>query len=134
MFEIAPRHQIAVQGLVRIVTGLLFWSHGAQELFGWLGGGDPPALASRFGIAGILEFSGGTLILVGLLTRPVALILAGEMAVAYFWVHLRNASIWPWANRGEVAALYCFVFLLLFLAAGGGRLSVDNAVIRKKDS
>jgi len=75
-------------------------------------------------LAGVLEAFGGLLILVGLFTRPVAFILAGEMAVAYFMVHARH-SFWPLLNRGESAVLYCFVFLFL-AAAGGGVWSIDR--------
>jgi len=74
-------------------------------------------------VAGLLEAFGGLLILVGLFTRPVAFILAGEMAVAYFMVHAKQ-GFWPLLNRGESAVIYCFVFLY-FVAAGGGVWSVD---------
>ena len=81
-------------------------------------------LLSMIGIAGILEFFGGLLVLLGLCTRPVAFILSGEMAVAYFMVHSPQ-SFWPIVNRGEMAVLYCFVFLYLAFA-GGGVWSIDN--------
>jgi putative oxidoreductase len=114
---------------MRIVVGFLFFSHGAQKLFGWFGGfgaepGGTAELFSRFGLAGILEVVGGLLIMVGLLTRPVAFVLSGQMAVAYFWIHLPN-GLWPWANRGELAALYSWVFLFL-ATAGGGSFSLDS--------
>ena len=115
---------------LRIVTGLLFMEHGAQKLFGLLGGfgGEPGATAPLFSLmslAGVLEVFGGLLIVIGLFTRPVAFVLAGEMVVAYFMAHLPQ-GFWPIQNTGELAALYCFVFL--FLAAnGGGRFSVDGA-------
>lgn len=103
--------------------------HGAQKLFGVLGGvgGEPGStvpLISLMGLAGVLEFFGGFLVALGLFTRPVAFVLAGEMAVAYFRSHLPE-GFWPILNRGELAALYAFIFL--FLAAnGGGRFSLDG--------
>jgi putative oxidoreductase len=117
----APR----LLSLLRIITAFLFMAHGAQKLFGFpapLPGGGPP-LMSLFGLSGILEFFGGLLILLGLFTRPVAFILAGEMAVAYFMVHAPG-GFWPLLNKGEPAVLYCFIFLYL-AAAGGGHWSVD---------
>lgn len=108
--------------LLRAAAGLLFWQHGAQKLFGWLGG-DQVALVSLFGLAGVLEFFGGLAILVGLFTRPIAFLLSGEMAVAYFMVHLPQ-GFWPIQNGGELAALFSFVFLLLS-AVGGGSYSLD---------
>jgi putative oxidoreductase len=111
---------------MRIVTALLFMQHGAQKLFGMPA--DPAKvpvdLFSLMGLAGVLEFFGGLLILLGLFTRPVAFLLAGEMAVAYFMAHAPE-GFWPLLNRGELAALYCFVFLYL-AAAGGGPWSGDH--------
>jgi len=124
----APR----VLSILRIVTGFLFMIHGAQKLFGFpapMPGGGPP-LMSLFGIGGILEFFGGLLILLGLFTRPVAFILSGEMAVAYFMMHA-PAGFWPLLNRGEAAVLFCFVFLYLAFA-GGGPWSVDS-LLRRRD-
>src|SRR6185437_7389814 len=86
-------------------------------------GGHGPALASLLGVQGIIEIVGGILLLLGLLTRPVAFVLAGDMAVAYFMVHLPR-SFFPVLNGGEAAILYCFIFLYLFVA-GGGAWSVD---------
>lgn len=117
----APR----LLSVLRIVTALLFMQHGSQKLFGIPAApGFPSQLASLFGLAGILELFGGLLILLGLFTRPVAFILAGEMAVAYFLFHARR-GFWPLLNQGELAALYCFVFLYL-AAAGGGPWSIDS--------
>lgn len=112
--------------ILRIVTALLFMQHGAQKLFGFPPSqqGGTVALLSLFGVAGVLEFFGGLLLLLGLFTRPVALILAGEMAVAYFMVHAPQ-GFWPVLNKGEIAVLYCFVFLYL-AAAGGGPWSIDS--------
>ena len=122
--------QHPVQGLTRIVVGLLFFSHGAQKLFGWFGAEGTVELFSRFGVAGVLEFFGGLMILLGLFTRPVALLLSGQMAVAYFWMHLPN-GLFPWGNGGELAALYSWVFLL-FATLGGGGFALDSVLTRKK--
>src|ERR687894_178807 len=117
--------------VLRIVSALLLMQHGAQKLFGWFmpppapGAPPPPAfqLMSWMGIGGGLGFFGGLLLPAGLFTRPVAFILSGMMAVAYFGWHAPG-GLWPIVNRGELAALYCFVFLYLS-AAGGGPWSVD---------
>ena len=110
--------------LLRGVSGLMFWQHGAQKLFGWLGGQQVPDLTSLPGIAGILELGGGIIIIIGLFTRPVAFILSGEMAVAYFMAHAPQ-GLWPAMNRGEPAVLFCFIFLF-FAAHGAGRYSIDS--------
>ncbi len=123
--------QHAVHGLMRIVIGFLFMTHGGQKLFGWFGAEGPAELMSPFGVAGVLEFFGGLLVMFGVFTGPVAFILAGEMAVAYFWRHVPR-GFWPWANRGELAALYCFVFLFLS-SAGGGRFRLDALWAKRKD-
>ena len=112
--------------LLRVVTGLMFWQHGAQKLFGWLGGDQVQSVASMPGIAGVLEFFGGILIIVGLLTRPVAFILSGEMAFAYFMAHAPQ-GLWPIMNRGEASVLFCFTFLF-FAAHGAGRYSLDSVL------
>lgn len=115
--------------ILRIVIGLLFFEHGAQKLFGVLGGfmGEPGATAPLFslmGIGGVLEFFGGLAVLIGLFTRPVAFVLSGQMAVAYFMFHAAKGLL-PIQNGGEMAVLYCFVFLFLS-AAGAGRFSLDE--------
>ena len=123
LFKWSPR----LLSILRIVTALLFMEHGAQKLFGFpapMQGGMSVKLMSMIGIGGILEFFGGLLILLGLFTRPVALILAGEMAVAYFTVHAPR-GLWPLLNQGELAILYCFIFLYLVFA-GAGEWSVDR--------
>lgn len=109
---------------LRIVAGLLFMIHGGQKLFGWFGMG-PMSGMWPFGVAGVVEFFGGLAIAVGLFTRYGAFIAAGEMAVAYFWMHASRAgSIFPWVNKGEVPALFCFIFLLIW-TSGGGSKSLD---------
>ena len=115
--------------LLRIASGLMFTLHGGQKLFGWFGGpggnGGRVELASLYGVAGILELVGGALIIIGLLTKTVAFLLSGQMAVAYFMAHLPN-GFWPIENRGEPAALFSFIFL--FLAFNdAGPFSVDAA-------
>ena len=115
----APR----LLSILRIVTAFLFLAHATQKLFG-LPAGARASVLSLLWAAGAIELVGGTLILVGFWARPVAFILAGEMAVAYFRVHNR-ANFWPLLNRGEVTVLYCFVFLYL-AAAGGGPWSIDR--------
>ena len=113
--------------LLRIIAGMLFLMHGGQKFFGWFGGvdgqGGTVELMSLFGLAGILELVGGTLIILGLFTRPAAFILSGEMAVAYFMVHFPN-GFWPIENQGEPAALFSFIFLFLAFN-GAGPLSLD---------
>jgi putative oxidoreductase len=119
--------------ILRIVTGLLFICHGLQKLFGMFGGHRVPLnaiLTSLFGVAGLLETIGGTLIILGLFTRPVAFILCGEMAVAYFKAHFPSGPI-PLVNHGEIAVLNCFVFLHLIFA-GAGPISLDR-ILRGKN-
>jgi putative oxidoreductase len=117
--------------VLRIITAFLFIAHGAQKLFGFLAAspkmGPFPAFTMPW-VAGVLEFFGGLLLLIGLLTRPVAFILCGMMAVAYFMVHAPG-GFWPLQNGGELAVLYCFVFLFL-AAAGGGEWAVDRLLRR----
>ncbi len=117
--------------VLRIVSALLFMQHGAQKLFGFLATqpGATPPLFSMMGFAGVLEFFGGLLLLLGLFTRPVAFILSGQMAVAYFMAHAPG-GFFPLQNRGELAVLYCFVFLY-FALAGGGEWSIDRLLNRE---
>ena len=112
--------------LLRIASGLLFAAHGAQKLFGALGG-RPAELVSQMGLAGVIEFIGGLMIALGLFTSPVAFLASGQMAVAYFQAHAPR-GMWPIMNGGELAALFCFVFLYV-AAAGSGKWSIDS--IRK---
>jgi len=118
--------------LWRIVIGFTFMTHGGQKLFTWFGGDQPVVLMSRFGVAGIVEFFGGLLILTGFLTRPAAFLAAGEMAVAYWWIHVGTSGhLWHWQNQGELPLVYCFSFLAL-AALGGGTFSVDAFLARRK--
>ena len=107
--------------------------HGTQKLFKFPAG-DAPALAlelmSQRGLAGVLEVFGGALIVLGLFTRPVAFVLAGQMAVAYFQFHLAR-SFWPIKNGGEPAVLFCFIFLY-FAIAGAGAASLDALIARRR--
>ena len=115
------------QALLRIVTGYLFLTHGTAKLLGMphVAMFDNLQVLSLIGVAGILELVGGALILVGFFTRPVAFILSGEMAFAYFMGHAsRGTPLVPMLNQGELAVLYCFVFLF-FAAAGAGAWSLD---------
>ena len=119
--------------LLRVVAGLLFFHAGSMKLLGWFGGvppqfGGQPPLLSQIGIGGALEFFGGLAIMLGLLTRPVAFILSGEMAVAYWQFHAPSGA-WPIQNHGEPAVLFCFIFLYM-AARGGGDWSLD-ALIRR---
>ena len=123
----APR----VLSILRIVAALIFMEHGTQKLLGFPPSDRPaPELLSLSGVAGVLELVGGALLALGLFTRPVAFILSGEMAVAYWIAHAPD-SFFPVNNGGDAAILYCFVFLYLAVA-GGGAWSLDNA-IRSKD-
>ncbi len=112
-------------GVLRIVTGLQFLEHGTQKFLSFPTRASPaaPDLISLLGAQGCIEVVGGLLIIVGLFTRPVAFILAGDMAVAYFMSHFPR-SFFPALNSGDAAILFCFVFLYL-AAAGGGLWSLD---------
>ena len=114
----------------RIVFGLMFMQHGAQKLFALLGREEAAAFMTQTWFAGVLEFWGGLLIVVGLFTRPVAFVLAGQMAWAYFQVHAPR-SFFPIQNGGELATLFCFFFLYL-AAAGGGRFSLDGLMANRR--
>ena len=124
-FTWLSRLQPQVHAILRIMVGLLFMEHGTQKFFNF-----PPAeqpfgdLMNLIGLAGILEVVGGILILVGLFTRPVAFVLCGFTAVAYFMAHAPQ-SFFPVNNRGDAAILFCFVFLYLTVA-GPGAFALDN--------
>jgi putative oxidoreductase len=112
-------------GILRIVVALIFVEHGTQKLFGFPASARaiPLELFSLMGLAGVLEVLGGLLFLLGALTRPVAFVLAGEMAFAYFLSHAPR-NFFPVLNGGDAAILFCFVFLY-FSLAGGGAWSID---------
>ena len=111
---------------LRIITALLFIEHGTAKLLGFPATGMPePAVWSMFWIGGILEMIGGLLILLGGWTRWVAVLLSGEMAVAY-WLYHAPKSPFPLVNQGEAAILFCFIFLMLALV-GPGKWSIDEA-------
>lgn len=130
------KYQEFTWAILRIVTGLAFMTHGLPKLFGWMGGfggaGEAAELMSRFGVAGVLETFGGLLIVLGLFTRPVAFLLAGEMAVAYFWIHSGFSDPWWWTNGGEKAMLFSFIFLF-FSAFGAGPFSLDARLAARKE-
>lgn len=113
-----------IYALLRIVAGFLFFQHGLPKLFGGFGRDAPVELFSQMWFAGVIEVFGGLAIALGLFTSPVAFIASGEMAVAYFQAHAPR-GFWPIVNGGELAALYCFVFLY-FAAMGSGRFSLDS--------
>jgi putative oxidoreductase len=134
MFE-ASAHRWAghVRSIVRIVTGLVFMSFGTMKLFNVPASGMPGfpvALGSQLGAAGMLEVFGGLLIVLGLFTRPVAFVLAGEMAVAYFQGHAPK-SFWPPINQGTPAIMYCFWYLYLVFA-GAGPWSLDATIAKRR--
>jgi len=111
--------------VLRIMTGLLFLEHGTQKLLNFPPRANSgPALLSLLGLQGLIELVGGILIVIGLFTQSVAFILAGDMAIAYFMAHAPR-GFFPLVNGGQLAILFCFVFLYLS-AAGSGVWSVDN--------
>ena len=122
----------AVLSLLRIASAYMFILHGTAKFFSFpvaMGGGAPSGI---YLVAAILEVGGGLLLLLGLLTRPVAFILSGQMAVAYFMAHASQGNaLFPIANGGESAALFSFVFLYL-AAAGGGAWSLDNLLCKSR--
>jgi putative oxidoreductase len=125
--ESDQRVRAFAQTALRIAAGLAYFSHGAQKLLGWFGGfGDAGTaeLMTRWGAAGVIEITAGALIVLGLFTRPAALIASGEMAVAYFWIHWGGGDLMWWQNRGELVMIYSFLWLF-FATWGAGPYSVD---------
>ena len=119
---------------LRIAAGITYFAHGAAKIFGWFGGMGPNGTvdyATRFGAAGFIEVIAGAFLIVGLATRPMAFIASGEMAVAYFWIHVGGSGqLWWWQNHGELPILYCFIWLL-FAARGAGPFSLDAWLSRR---
>lgn len=113
-----------IYAIFRIIVGLLFALHGSQKLFGWPGEKTPAELASLMGVAGIIELIGGLMIALGLLAGYAAFITSGQMAVAYFMVHFKQ-NFFPVLNGGELAVLYCFIFLYI-ATRGAGTWSIDG--------
>jgi putative oxidoreductase len=123
MERIIGRHTPQLFAILRIISGLMFAMHGTQKLFGWPGGGERMT-ATPMVVAGAIELVGGLLIAIGLLTGWAAFISSGEMAAAYFIAHAHPVFSWPIMNKGELAVLYCFLFLYI-AAHGAGVWSVD---------
>lgn len=123
MSSLFSRYQGFAYFLMRVFFGLLFACHGAQKLFGLLGG-EKKALASLMGVAGVVEFFGGLAIALGIFTSWAAFLSVGQMAVAYFMAHA-SQDFWPIQNRGELALLYCFGFLVI-MTRGSGKWSLRS--------
>lgn len=125
--QTARRLEEPLYAALRVIAGLNLATHGAQKLLGWFGRN--PTEDAQLWVGGAIELVGGVLLAIGLFTRPVAFLLSGTMAVAYFQYHFKlEFANWHWApvvNKGELAVLYCFVFLLMF-ARGGGPYSIDE--------
>ncbi len=118
--------------VLRIVSGLLFLEHGTSKLLGFPATemfAQAPAVGSLIWIAGVLELVGGALLVIGLFTRPVAFVLSGQMAVAYWTAHA-SQSMYPVQNQGDAAILFCFIFLYI-AAAGPGPWAADSALSKK---
>jgi len=115
--------------ILRIVAALIFFEHGTQKLLGFPPIDDPPAVLSLSWIAGVFELFGGALLILGLFTRPVAFVLSGVMASAY-WIAHAPQTLFPVLNGGDAAILYCFVFLYLVFA-GPGPWSLDAMRARR---
>jgi putative oxidoreductase len=116
------------QALLRIVAGFMFMLHGAQKILGLMSEMPRPAIGTLMWVAGLIELLGGLAVMLGAYTRIAAFICSGEMAVAYVTAHWKghlNARFFPTVNHGELALLYCFVFLFI-AAAGSGKWSLDK--------
>src|SRR5271154_1650021 len=127
MTSLLDRGRPYILGVLRVVVALLFIEHGLQKYFGFPSAGPP--MRTILYVQGVIEIVGGLLLLVGVYTRMVAFILAGDMAVAYFIAHFPR-SFFPAANGGNLAVLYCFAFFYIVFA-GGGPWSLDRAVLRQ---
>ena len=131
MSNCCNRIQPVLLSVLRIVTAYLFLLHGTSKFFAFpieMGSGSPGGLML---VAGILEIVGGILLVLGLFTRPAAFVLSGQMAVAYFMAHASGNTLFPIANGGESAVLFCFVFFYI-AAAGGGAWSLDRLFFKRK--
>lgn len=124
LFEGLSQYRPQALGILRIMTALQFIEHGSQKLFNFPVSAQPHALTGLTTAAGILEFAGGILLALGLFTRPVAFLLAGEMAIAYFMAHFPR-DFFPVNNGGDAAISFCFIFLYLVFA-GSGAFALDN--------
>ena len=124
LFESVAQYRPQALGVLRIMTALQFIEHGSQKLFNFPLSAQPHALSGLTTAAGILEFAGGILLALGLFTRPVAFLLAGEMAIAYFMEHMPR-DFFPVNNSGDAAISFCFIFLYLVFA-GAGAFALDN--------
>ena len=133
MIRVLGRYSEQAYALMRLMAGAMFSLHGFQKLFGLWGRSEPVVLASQMGLAGIIELVGGIMIAIGLFAGPAAFIASGTMAVAYFQGHaLKNGfELLPIVNKGELAALYCFVFLFI-ATRGSGIWSVDSLLHKGK--
>jgi putative oxidoreductase len=129
MEEFCAKWQAQFLSVLRIITGLLFLEHGTAKYLGFPHLEKVPDPISMSGVSGMLELVGGALIVLGLFTRPVAFLLSGNMAVAYFYAHAPRA-FFPMLNAGEAAILFSFVFLYIFFA-GPGPWSIDAMMKRK---
>ena len=127
--QVASRLETPVYALLRFITGALFSVHGMQKLLGWFGASARPAFPSQLWFGGVIELVGGVLIALGLFTRGAAFVASGMMAVAYFQFHWKlnmAANGWlPQVNKGELAVLYCWIFLFI-MARGPGAVAIDN--------
>jgi putative oxidoreductase len=129
LYATLERYRPYILSILRIVVGLLFLEHGLSKVFNFPAPSPVPSLSGLLILAAILETIGAALFLVGAFTRIVAFILSGEMALAYFMAHAPRA-FYPVVNGGELAVIYCFLFLY-FAFAGGGPLSVDRAALNQ---
>src|SRR5262245_17461023 len=137
IFEPAsPQWTSRALSVLRVVAALILLQHGTQKMFGFPAAAGMPqqpfVLASQQGVAAVLELFGGTALVLGLLTRPIAFLISGEMAFAYFLAHAPR-DFWPIVNRGEVPVLLCFVFLYVAFA-GAGAWSLDALLARSRDT
>jgi putative oxidoreductase len=124
------KHSSCLYATLRILGGLMFAMHGSQKLFAWPGGNAAAPLASLMGVAGLVELIGGLMIACGFLTTYAAFIASGEMAAAYFKAHAPRGSL-PLLNGGELAVVYCFLFLYI-ASQGAGGWSLDAMMRRKR--